>query len=98
MVDLFKKITGFIFLVPVYIYKYVISPYTPASCRHTPTCSEYFIEAVKIHGPLKGSWMGIKRISRCHPWGTHGYDPVPVIPIKKYKPKQKKKRTKASRQ
>ncbi|MEA2106439.1 MAG: membrane protein insertion efficiency factor YidD [Bacteroidota bacterium] len=92
MVGILKKIIGFLFLIPVYIYKYVISPYTPASCRHTPTCSEYFIEAVKIHGPFKGSWLGIKRISRCHPWGTHGYDPVPIIDIKKYKPKKRKKK------
>lgn len=71
------KALGFILLVPVYIYKYAISPFTPASCRHFPTCSSYAVEAVKIHGPFKGFWLATKRISRCHPWGTSGYDPVP---------------------
>ncbi|MDA3880217.1 MAG: membrane protein insertion efficiency factor YidD [Prolixibacteraceae bacterium] len=61
----------------VYFYKYAISPLTPASCRHVPTCSNYMIEAIKVHGPLKGFWLGIKRLSKCHPWGTHGYDPIP---------------------
>lgn len=71
------KVLGWIFLIPVYIYKYVISPLTPASCRHVPTCSEYAVQAIKIHGPFKGIVLATKRISRCHPWGTHGYDPVP---------------------
>ncbi|MGE0020158.1 MAG: membrane protein insertion efficiency factor YidD [Draconibacterium sp.] len=71
------KLIGWVLLVPVYIYKYAISPFTPASCRHYPTCSEYALQAVKIHGPFKGFWLATKRISRCHPWGTSGYDPVP---------------------
>lgn len=49
----------------------------PKSCRHEPTCSEYAIIAIKTHGVLIGIWLAIKRISRCHPWGTFGYDPVP---------------------
>jgi putative membrane protein insertion efficiency factor len=61
----------------VKVYQYGISPFFPASCRYQPTCSEYMIEAIKKHGPLKGFWLGIKRISRCHPWGGHGHDPVP---------------------
>lgn len=72
-----KKILSYPILGIVYFYKYAISPLTPASCRHTPTCSNYMIEAIKIHGPLKGLWMGLRRLSKCHPWGTHGYDPVP---------------------
>ena len=68
---------GWILLLPVYIYKYVISPYTPASCRHVPTCSEYAVQAIKIHGPLRGFLLASKRIGKCHPWGTQGYDPVP---------------------
>ena len=71
------KLLGWMILLPVYFYKYAISPFTPASCRHVPTCSSYAIEAVKIHGPLKGFWLATKRIARCHPWGTSGYDPVP---------------------
>lgn len=71
------KFIGWMLLIPVYIYKYAISPFTPASCRHYPTCSEYALQAVKIHGPFKGFWLATKRISRCHPWGTSGYDPVP---------------------
>jgi putative membrane protein insertion efficiency factor len=47
------------------------------SCRYTPTCSQFFIEAVKKHGPFKGGYLGTRRILRCHPWGGHGYDPVP---------------------
>lgn len=61
----------------VRLYQLIISPYLGPSCRHTPTCSVYMIEAVKEWGALKGGWLGIKRIARCHPWGTSGYDPVP---------------------
>jgi uncharacterized protein len=75
------KMLGWVLLFLVYIYKYAISPLTPASCRHIPTCSEYAVRAIKIHGPFKGFLLAAKRISRCHPWGTHGYDPVP--PAKK---------------
>lgn len=61
----------------VRFYQYAISPLFPSTCRYTPTCSQYTIEALKEHGPINGGWMGIKRISRCHPWGGSGYDPVP---------------------
>ena len=71
------KVLGWIFLIPVYIYKYAISPLTPATCRHIPTCSEYAVKAIKIHGPFKGFILATRRISRCHPWGTQGFDPVP---------------------
>lgn len=64
-------------LLPIWIYQKAISPYTPPSCRFTPTCSEYAKQALKKHGPIKGLWLAIKRISRCHPWGGSGYDPVP---------------------
>ena len=49
---------------------------TPASCRYTPTCSEYAVQALKKHGPVKGLYLAVKRILRCHPWGGSGYDPV----------------------
>lgn len=70
-------ILGLPLLALVYLYRYFISPLTPASCRHTPTCSEYMVEAIKVWGPFKGSWLGLKRLSKCHPLGTWGYDPVP---------------------
>lgn len=61
----------------VRVYQVMLSPYLPNSCRYSPTCSQYMIEAVQKHGALKGGWMGLKRIGRCHPWGGHGHDPVP---------------------
>ncbi|WP_187263178.1 membrane protein insertion efficiency factor YidD [Pontibacter beigongshangensis] len=66
-----------LFLGIIWVYQHLISPITPASCRYTPTCSNYAIEAIKKYGPFKGGWMGLKRIGRCHPWGGSGYDPVP---------------------
>jgi putative membrane protein insertion efficiency factor len=63
--------------IPIYFYRYCISPFTPASCRYTPSCSEYALQAIKKYGPFRGGWLAIKRISRCHPWGGSGYDPVP---------------------
>ncbi|MDE7136461.1 MAG: membrane protein insertion efficiency factor YidD [Muribaculaceae bacterium] len=61
----------------VRFYQLCISPMLPSACRYTPTCSQYAIEALRKHGPAKGLWLSIKRISRCHPWGGSGYDPVP---------------------
>ena len=63
--------------LPVPFYRACISPMLPPSCRFTPTCSEYAIEALRKHGPVKGSYLTIRRIMRCHPWGGSGYDPVP---------------------
>ena len=68
---------GFLLIIPVKIYQWIISPILPNSCRYDPTCSAYMIEAIRTHGPLKGLLLGTRRISRCHPWGGHGYDPVP---------------------
>ena len=58
-------------------YQRCISPLTPPACRFTPTCSQYTLEAIEKYGALKGTWLGLKRICRCHPWGGSGYDPVP---------------------
>jgi putative membrane protein insertion efficiency factor len=66
-----------IVLAPVYFYRRCISPMTPPSCRFIPTCSAYTIEAVKKHGIIRGGWLAMKRIARCHPWGGEGFDPVP---------------------
>ena len=64
-------------ILPIRFYQVCISPLTPSSCRFTPTCSQYAIEALRKHGPVKGLYLAIRRILRCHPWGGSGYDPVP---------------------
>ncbi len=63
--------------LPIRFYRQFISPLTPPSCRFTPTCSAYALEALKKHGPVRGSWLTLRRVLRCHPWGGSGYDPVP---------------------
>lgn len=63
--------------LPILFYRGAISPMLPPSCRYTPTCSRYALEALRRHGAIKGSWLAIRRILRCHPWGGSGYDPVP---------------------
>ena len=72
-----NKIGEKVLIAPIHFYRYAISPLLPATCRYTPTCSQYAIEAIKKHGPLKGGFLAAKRIGRCHPWGGSGYDPVP---------------------
>jgi len=72
-----KKLLVGILILPIKFYQYFISPYFPAACRYTPTCSAYSIEALRRHGPIKGLWLSLKRIFSCNPWGGHGYDPVP---------------------
>ncbi|MCP5090867.1 MAG: membrane protein insertion efficiency factor YidD [Gammaproteobacteria bacterium] len=61
----------------VRVYRLAVSPWLGGNCRFQPTCSSYAIEALQTHGVLRGSWLAAKRISRCHPWGGSGYDPVP---------------------
>jgi len=61
----------------VRFYQIAVRPLLPNACRFNPSCSEYTVEAINKYGSVKGSWLGIKRIARCHPWGGHGYDPVP---------------------
>jgi len=72
-----KNAFSMLFIGLVRFYQLAISPHTPSSCRYTPTCSQFAIEAIRKHGPFKGAWLALKRILRCHPWGSHGYDPVP---------------------
>jgi putative membrane protein insertion efficiency factor len=74
----FSKIIIAPFLLLIRFYQVAISPFTPSTCRFEPTCSSYFIEALKKHGLFYGSYLGIKRIFSCHPWGKSGYDPVPT--------------------
>ncbi|MFM7667702.1 MAG: membrane protein insertion efficiency factor YidD [Bacteroidota bacterium] len=72
-----KYVVVFPLIALVRLYQLIISPLFPPSCRYTPTCSQYMIEALKIWGPFKGLWLGIKRIASCRPGGGHGNDPVP---------------------
>lgn len=82
------KVATLPLLALVYIYKYAISPLMPGGCRHYPTCSVYALDALKTHGPLTGTLLATGRILRCHPWGTHGIDPVPMLLIKKVRLKK----------
>jgi putative membrane protein insertion efficiency factor len=75
-----RKVLGILSLpliVLIRIYQWGISPYLGPRCRYTPSCSHYAVEALKKYGPFKGSWLALRRIARCHPWGGHGADPVP---------------------
>ena len=76
MMNLINKI----FIFPVRLYQIFLSPLLGSNCRYKPTCSHYMIQAINEWGPIKGIWLGIRRISKCHPWGGHGHDPVPTNP------------------
>ena len=71
------RILSYPFIALIKIYQWLISPILGAKCRFTPTCSHYAVEALQKYGIFKGAWLTVKRIARCHPWGGHGYDPVP---------------------
>ncbi len=72
------KLMSLVLLALIRGYQLLISPMFPPSCRYFPTCSDYARQAVAVHGPLKGGWLGLRRILSCHPWGGLGYDPVPA--------------------
>lgn len=72
-----KQLISFPFILLIKFYQWVISPIIGPKCRFTPTCSQYGIDAIKKYGPFKGVWLTMKRVSKCHPWGGHGHDPVP---------------------
>ncbi len=72
-----KKIVVFPLVALVKMYQLLISPLFPSVCRFQPTCSHYMIESLNVWGPIKGLYLGLRRIMRCHPWGGHGHDPVP---------------------
>ena len=74
---LVSRLITWVLVLPVLFYQKVISPFTPPTCRFTPTCSEYTRQALLKYGPLKGLYLAIRRILRCNPWGGSGYDPVP---------------------
>ena len=77
MRETFKKILIAPFVFLIRFYQVCISPLKPPTCRFTPTCSQYALQAFRKHGVIKGFYLTVKRILRCHPWGGHGYDPVP---------------------
>ena len=71
------KLVSNLFLLVIRGYQLLLSPILGASCRYTPTCSQFGIEAIQKYGPFKGGWLTLKRIASCNPWGGHGHDPVP---------------------
>ena len=77
LIKIISRILVWLLLLPIRFYQVAITPYTPPSCRFTPTCSEYARQALIKHGPVKGRALAIWRILRCNPWGGSGYDPVP---------------------
>ncbi|MBQ0080160.1 MAG: membrane protein insertion efficiency factor YidD [Alistipes sp.] len=72
-----RRVSSFPFLLLIRFYRICISPVFPPSCRYTPTCSKYAMEAIEKYGIIKGGFLTLKRLLRCHPWGGSGYDPVP---------------------
>ena len=78
IIGFIKKISAFPFIILIRFYQLVLSPYLGGSkCRFTPTCSQYTAQAIEKYGPIKGIFLGVKRLSKCRPGGGHGYDPVP---------------------
>ena len=73
-----NKVATFPLLIFIRGYQLIISPLLGSNCRFMPTCSEYAMESLRSHGLIKGSYLTIKRIGKCHPWGGHGYDPIPT--------------------
>ncbi|MFV0365805.1 MAG: membrane protein insertion efficiency factor YidD [Mangrovibacterium sp.] len=84
-----NQVLVWLLLLPIKFYRAAISPLFPPVCRYTPTCSQYAMDALKVHGPLVGLWLATKRILSCNPWGGHGHDPVPP---KKESPSVSKKK------
>lgn len=78
-----NKIIIFPFILFIRVYQLIISPMLGSNCRFIPTCSEYAMESLKEYGLIKGIFLSIKRLGKCHPWGSHGYDPIPTKMEKK---------------
>lgn len=77
MLNCLSKGLAAVMIALIKLYQYTLSPLIGKSCRYTPTCSVYGLEAIHKHGPLKGGWLTLKRVLSCNPWGGSGYDPVP---------------------
>ena len=73
-----NKVATFPLLILIRGYQLIISPLLGSNCRFMPTCSEYAMESLRSHGLIKGIYLTVKRIGKCHPWGSHGYDPIPT--------------------
>jgi len=74
-----RALLGTSLISVIRLYQWIIAPLLGPHCRHLPTCSHYAIEAIERHGPARGGWLALRRLMRCHPWGTSGYDPVPTV-------------------
>lgn len=72
-----RRFLVFLLVAPIRFYQRYVSPLLPPACRFTPTCSQYAVEALRKHGPVRGLYLAVRRVLRCHPWGGSGYDPVP---------------------
>ena len=73
------SLAGTLLKAPIHVYRWTLKPLIGLVCRHLPTCSEYALEAIDRNGAWKGFWLMLSRLSRCHPWGSNGYDPVPDL-------------------
>lgn len=65
--------------LPIHLYRWLVSPMLGTNCRYHPSCSAYALEAIEKHGAVRGSWLSVRRVCRCHPWGGDGHDPVPSV-------------------
>lgn len=81
------NVLSWLLILPIRLYQLLLSPLLGRNCRFEPTCSNYMKQAIIVWGPFKGLYLGLKRISRCHPWGDSGEDPVPAKPKNKQDPK-----------
>lgn len=73
------SVAAWLLKLPIHAYRMTLKAFLGRNCRHLPTCSEYALASIDLNGPWRGFWLTVSRLSRCHPWGTHGYDPVPDI-------------------
>lgn len=76
--SIWSRVCIFPFILGIRAYQVTLAPLMSGHCRFLPTCSNYALEAYRVHGPLRGTWLTARRLLRCHPWGGHGYDPVPL--------------------
>jgi uncharacterized protein len=74
-----SRIAKALMLAPIVAYRWILSPLLGVNCRHLPSCSDYAREAIDTNGAWKGGWLALSRLCRCHPWGSHGFDPVPDL-------------------